>query len=577
MSPRPEATQDAMPKPPDAPDAGDTQADQGSHDTQASAATTSAAGQGRGDIVQPRLGPVGWLRWVWRQLTSMRTALLLLLLLAVAAIPGSTFPQRSLDATRTADWIDRHPTAGPILDKLGFFEVYAAPWFAAVYLLLLVSLVGCVLPRSKKHWREVRSAPPRTPRRLERLPSHATLEVDTSAQEVLETARAALKRRRYRVHAHDATTLSAEKGHLKETGNLFFHIGLVGVIIGVAVGQLWGFKGDVIVPTGGTFANALINYDTFQPGPQVDPAELKPFTLRLDSFDARFETQVQSKGQLGMPRDFTAHVTFTPEPGAAPQQRVVRVNGPLETGGGTVYLLGNGYAPRVTVRGPTGEVIYSAATPFLARDNNYTSVGAIKAPGAGAQDLGFSGFFNPTSVIDEQGPHSIFPQPVDPELVLTAFEGSIFPKDGGPQSVYTLDTSEMTQLEEDGQPALIRIKPGQTAQLPGGKGSITFDGIERFAGLSIRADPGKTFTLVCSLLSLAGLIASLVVRRRRVFVRVAPAGASGDTGSGPARSVVQVGGLTKDDDGHDESMGEELDALLAALPGDGTTETKDPA
>lgn len=536
-------------------------------------------GRDHRDIVQPRLGPVGWMRWAWRQLTNMRTALLLLLLLAVAAIPGSTFPQRSLDASRTADWIDRHPTAGPILDRLGFFEVYAAPWFAAVYLLLLVSLVGCVLPRSAKHWRELRSAPPRTPRRLERLPSYEQVEVDTAPEAALEAAREALKRRRYRVHSHDDTTVSGEKGYLKETGNLLFHIGLVGVIIGVAVGQLWGFRGDVIVPTGSTFANALINYDSFQPGPQVDPAELKPFTLRLDSFDARFEEQVRSRGQLGMPRDFTAHVTFTPEPGADPQQRVVRVNGPLETGGGTVYLLGNGYAPRVTVRGPTGEVVYSAATPFLARDNNYTSVGAIKVPGAGAHDLGFSGFFNPTSVIDEQGPHSIFPQPVNPELVLTAFEGSIFPKDGGPQSVYTLDTSEMTQLQDKGQSALLRIKPGQTVDLPGGKGSITFDGIERFAGLSIRADPGKTFTLVCSLLALAGLIASLVVRRRRVFVRVAGAGVADATAepSATGRSVVQVGGLTKDDDGHDESMGEELQALLAALSGDRLKDTKDPA
>ena len=100
----------------------------------------------RDDITQPSLGPLGLLRFAWRQLTSMRTALFLLLLLAVAALPGSIFPQRSIDAVRTADWIARHETAGPWLDRLGFFEVYASPWFAAIYLLLFVSLVGCVLP-----------------------------------------------------------------------------------------------------------------------------------------------------------------------------------------------------------------------------------------------------------------------------------------------------------------------------------------------------------------------------------------------------------------------------------------------
>ena len=40
----------------------------------------------------PRLGPLGWARWAWRQLTSMRTALFLLLLLAIAALPGSIWP-----------------------------------------------------------------------------------------------------------------------------------------------------------------------------------------------------------------------------------------------------------------------------------------------------------------------------------------------------------------------------------------------------------------------------------------------------------------------------------------------------
>lgn len=87
-------------------------------------------------VTQPSLGVRGWLRFLWRQLTSMRTALFLLLLLAVAAVPGSVFPQRGIDATRTADWIADRPTVGPVLDRLGFFDVYSSPWFASIYLLL---------------------------------------------------------------------------------------------------------------------------------------------------------------------------------------------------------------------------------------------------------------------------------------------------------------------------------------------------------------------------------------------------------------------------------------------------------
>ena len=314
------------------------------------------------------------------------------------------------------------------------------------------------------------------------------------------------------------------------------------MIVGVGIGHLWGWKGDVIVPVGQTFANTLSRYDTFNPGPQVDPTDLKPFTLAVDRLDAVFETDTTSPGQFGMPRDFTAFVTFTDHPGATPEQDIIKVNGPLETGGGTVFLLGNGYAPHITVRAADGTVLYSDSTPFLPQDNNYKSVGAIKVVGASPQQLGFAGIFMPTAQITDQGPSSIFPQAVDPALALTVFEGQLFP-DSLPQSVYALDTTQMTQLTNaEGTDALrLWIKPGETMELPGGRGTITFDSVDRFAGLSIRSDPGKTLTLISALLALAGLIASLVVRRRRVFVRVSPAATAG-------RSLVRVGGLAKDDD-----------------------------
>ncbi|MBD3781392.1 MAG: cytochrome c biogenesis protein ResB [Micrococcales bacterium] len=472
----------------------------------------------------------------------MRTALLLLLLLTVAAVPGGTFPQRSIDAARTAQWITDHPTTGPVLDRLGFFEVYASPWFAAIYLLLFVSLIGCVAPRSRIHWRQVRARPPRAPRRLDRLGAHRELEIDGHPDEVRERLRTTLRRRRYRIHAYDDATLSAEKGHLRETGNLVFHLALIGVLVGVAWGHLLGWKGDVILPVGQTFANTLSRYDTFSPGPMVDVNHLDPFTLTLDEFAVSFETKDRGRGQFGAPRDFTATTRFTPASGPA-REVDIKVNHPLETGGGTVFLLGNGYAPHVTVKSADGRVLYSDATPFLAQDNNYTSVGAIKVPGAQPDQLGFAGFFLPTGVIDQQqGPHSVFPDALDPQLALTAFSGTLFPG-GAPQSVYTLDTAQMTALPgKDGADQLrILLHPGDTYDLPGGRGSITFDGVERFAGLSIRTDPGKTLTLVSALLALAGLVLSFVVRRRRVFVRVRPA-------DDPARTVVAVGGLAKDDD-----------------------------
>jgi cytochrome c biogenesis protein len=385
--------------------------------------------------------------------------------------------------------------------------------------------------------------------------------VEDVRDEVLDAAREVLRGKRFRVVGHrdgaEGDSVSAEIGYLKETGNLVFHLALILVIVGVAWGHLVGWKGDVIVPAGQTFANTLSRYDTFNPGPWVDSGKLSPFTVRVDRLDATFEDTTTGRGQFGAPRDFTAYTTTVPRPGAEPQRHTLKVNHPLEMSGATVFLLGNGYAPVVTVRDSTGAVVYHDATPFLAQDNNYRSVGAIKVAGAQPKQLGFFGLFLPTAVIDpELGPTSIFPDARRPALALGLYEGELFPN-GRPQSVYTLDTEKLSQVEDgSGDPLRIWLEPGQTVQLPGGRGSITFDGVERFAGLSVRSAPGTSLTLWSALLAVAGLIASLVVKRRRVFVRVAPAP------DGPHRTVVTVAGLAKDDD---DALGERLEQILDAM------------
>ena len=87
-------------------------------------------------------GLLGWLRWGWRQLTSMRTALILLFLLAVASVPGSLLPQQGIDPAAVQQYYASHPGLAPWLARLSLFNVFAAPWFAAVYLLLFLSLAG---------------------------------------------------------------------------------------------------------------------------------------------------------------------------------------------------------------------------------------------------------------------------------------------------------------------------------------------------------------------------------------------------------------------------------------------------
>ena len=321
----------------------------------------------------------------------------------------------------------------------------------------------------------------------------------------------------------------------------------------MAIGHLFGWRGDRILVTGKSFSNTISGYDTFDPGPWVDTEGLSPFTVAVDRLDVTFEEHAGG-AQRGAPRDFTAYTRTQASPDAPRVEQTLKVNAPLKFGGASLFLLGNGYAPVVTVRDAAGQVLLHEAAPFLPQDGNYRSVGAVKVSAADPKQLGFFGFFLPSEYIDQvAGPSSFFPGLKNPALALGVYEGELYPQ-GRPQSVYTLSTEKMTQLKNSkGEPLRLLLKPGQTAQLPGGRGSITFDSVQRWAGLSVRYDPGKILALAGASAALAGLIASLMIRRRRVFIRLRPAGRN---------TVVSMGGIAK---GEDPRLGATIEDLLSAI------------
>jgi len=509
-------------------------------------------------VRQPRLGFTGWVRFVWRRLTSMSTALLLLMLLAVAAVPGSVFPQRRIDPGRVDAYLQAHATTGPWLDRFGFFDVYSSPWFGAVYVLLFVSLVGCVIPRARQHWRAFRARPPRMPRRLDRLPSYAVGEVppDADPQALLATAAAALGRSRYRV-ASDPDGVAAERGYLAEFGNLLFHVALLGVLAAVAIGALYSWQGQVLVVKGQTFSDTTVMFDDFRAGTRVNTDDLPPFSFTLDDLAVVFDDQATGS-QYGAPRRFDALVTVQDHPGATPEQVLVRPNKPLDVDGASAYLVGNGYAPVITVKDAKGDVVFSGPVPFRPQDSRYTSLGVVKVPDAAPRQLAFTGFLLPTARLTTAGPVSIFPDALTPRLLLRAYAGRPGKDDigldsGVPQSVYVLDTGKLTELT-DGKSPWILLEPGGSYPLPDGLGTVTFDSLERFASFDVHNDPSKGWALGAGITGLAGLMLSLFIRRRRVWVRV------GTDEQG--RNVVEVAGLSR---GEDAGLTGEVERLLAQV------------
>src|SRR5271165_5375234 len=147
---------------------------------------------------QPRPGPASpggagfgltdWLKWAWRQLTSMRIALVLLFLLALGSVPGSILPQQGTDLAGVQQYFTSHPALAPWLNRLGLFNVFGAPWFAAIYLLLFASVVGCVVPRTFRLAGSARTLPPRAPRHLARLPRSAEYATALAPADAVEVA-----------------------------------------------------------------------------------------------------------------------------------------------------------------------------------------------------------------------------------------------------------------------------------------------------------------------------------------------------------------------------------------------------
>ena len=446
----------------------------------------------------PELGTTSLLRYLWRQLTSMRTALILLLLLGIASIPGSIFPQRTQSPLKVREYFDDDPAGAKWLDRFYLFDVYGSPWFSAIYLLLFISLVGCVLPRSFHYFKEIFKDPPSAPSLLN------TMEGFQVSPASLERAEAWLKKNRFRI-SKTGDSIAAEKGYLRETGNLLFHLSLIVVLLGIAGSSVFGMRGEAIVNVGERFINTPTNYDNLTPGRLFSLESLPTFTIRVNNFSATYDRKTTQA------LDYELSVTTKESLDSYEVNQVVKVNKPLTFGSTRVYLQANGYSPLVTVRDSAGLVKFEGPVPFLPQDSNLSSIGAIKVPDMDPQ-IGFVSSFFPTAARDEvRGGFSSFPELLDPRLLLSVWKGDLKMDDGVPQSIYRIDTKDMERI------GLWALSIGESYSFE--VGSITFNGVVPWVNLQVVRDPGKQYALIGSILAITGLLISLFIRQRRIWVR----------------------------------------------------------
>lgn len=499
------------------------------------------------------------IRNIWRALTSMGTALVLLFLLALAAIPGALLPQRNLNAAKVDEYLALHPVLGPLLDRVEAFEVFSSFWFTAIYVLLCVSLIGCLTPRTVEHLRNLRATPVAAPRNLARLPKHAEAQLAGDAEE-LGVAMAGRLRGWRRISRSDNGTVevSAEKGYLREFGNLTFHFALLGLLASVALGRLFGYEGNVMVIADGGpgFCSASpAAFDSFRAGTTVDGTRLHPMCIRVNDFEANYLVS-------GLATSFTAHIDYQ----AGEDLRtdhwrpyLLEVNHPLRVGGVRAYLQGHGYAPTFTVIFPDGQT--RTQTVQFRPDNPLTllSSGAMRFdPPAGTypdaserrkQQIGIQGLFAPTEELDDKLLSSAFPALHDPAVAIDVYRGDTGLDTGRPQGLFTLD-SRLIHQGRLTKVARSNLKPGEQISLDDGT-RVRFDGAVPFVNIQLSHDPAEIWVLVFAMTMMAGLVVSLAVRRRRIWIRITPAEQAGTVN-------VELGGLARTDN---SGWGDEFERL----------------
>ena len=513
-----------------------------------------------------RVGPprvLALIRNTWRTLTSMGTALVLLFLLALGAIPGALLPQRSLNEAKVAQYIAEHPTIGPWLDRLQAFDVFSSFWFTSIYVLLFISLVGCLTPRMIEHVRSMRAVPVPAPRNFSRLPKNRTAEVAGEPQALAATVTGRLRgwRTVTRVDDSGRNEISAEKGYLREFGNIVFHFSLLGLLVAVAAGKLFGYEGNVIVVADGGpgFCSASpAAFDSFRAGNTVDGTSLHPICLRVNDFQADYLPSGQAVS-------FAANIDY--QAGADLSSNTWRpyrleVNHPLRIGGDRIYLQGHGYAPTFTVTFPDGQT--RTQTLQWRPDDQITmlSSGAMRFdPPAGTypdaderrkNQIAIQGLFAPTEMLHGTLLSSSFPAPNDPAVAIDVYKGDSGLDTGRPQSLFTLDPRliEQGRLTKE---ARVNLGLGESTRLDDGT-IVRFDGAVPFINVQVSHDPAQIWVLVFALTMMGGLLVSLVVRRRRIWIRITPAG--------PGTVSVELGGLARTDN---SGWGDEFERLTDRL------------
>ena len=482
----------------------------------------------------------------------MRTALVLLLMLALASVAGSLIPQEPNTPERVAQFQVAHPLASQIYSAFGFFNVFGSWWFTLITFLLFTSLVACLLPRTRAVFRSMRQKPVHA-REIDSFRHYEEREVNADPEEAIARSHAVLRRRLFRVaRAPDKTALAAEKGLLREAGSLVFHWAFILVLVGVIVGKGTGYSGRIAVIEGQTWVDAGANYDGQVRTGRYFTGDYSGIGVNLESFQDTYR-------QSGQPMDFVSHVGLLDRNGAPIRSEDIRVNHPAQVGDLRIFQFDWGWAPVVQVR-QDGRVIASdpilfvrQAAPDGVPQLAMPWVGILKLPSIQPQ-AGLKLELWPDSrgfLAMTQGQPVAMLQAFDPFIRFSVYRGQLTDP-----SQRTLDTAGMRVTAQG------IVGAGQTVDLNTGRAAtsrssltVSFPELRKYSVFQVTRDSGVPTVVVAAILILLGLLPALYTSRRKVWVQA-------EAVSGEGGSVLKIGGFAIQ---RRSQFGEEFADLVEAL------------
>ena len=251
-------------------------------------------------------------------LSDLRTAILLLLLIAAASALGTILPQQEapdLYLSRFNDdpWLGL--VNGNLMLGMQLDHIYSSVWFLSLLALLGLALTLCSW---RRQWPALQAAlrwvDYSRPRQLSKLALAETIACPDSS-EALNHLATELRGRGWTVKQH-ADRLAARRGVIGRVGPLLVHTGLVLLLIGAAWGALAGQRIERFLAPGRSLD-------------LLDPAGENRLSLTLNDFTIE-------RDPAGRPEQFSSDLTLSP-PGNSQDKRTISVNHPLRYRGMTVY------------------------------------------------------------------------------------------------------------------------------------------------------------------------------------------------------------------------------------------------